>query len=137
MTELRSGNLDRVPSRRIRGTSNRADGFPLRGEIWMVNFNPGRGSEQRGVRPALVIQNDVGNEYASTIIVSAITTTIRRYPVTVFIPARTCGLPQDSMVNLAQVQTLDKARLMRRLGRLTPDLLSAVDRALGISLGLD
>jgi len=102
-----------------------------------VNFNPGRGSEQRGIRPALVVQNDVGNEYAATTIVAAITTTIKRYPVTVFVPAGTCGLPHDSMVNLVRVLTLDKTRLMRRLGRLAPDLLVAVDRALSINLGLD
>ena len=57
-----------------------------RGEIWMVNFNPGRGSEQTGVRPALIIQNDIGNQYASTTVVAAITTTIKKYPVTVLLP---------------------------------------------------
>ncbi|MFO7651126.1 MAG: type II toxin-antitoxin system PemK/MazF family toxin [bacterium] len=111
--------------------------FPRRGEVWLVNFNPGRGSEQRGIRPALVIQNDTGNEHAATVIVAAITTTIKLYPVTVFLPAGTGGLTRDSMVNLAQLLTLDKTRLIRRLGALEPDRVGAVDRALQVSLGLD
>ena len=110
---------------------------PQRGEVWLVNFNPGRGSEQQGIRPALVVQNDTGNRYAATTIVAAVTTTIKRYPVTVVLPARSCGLPQDSMVNTAQVLTLDKSRLIRRLGSLDTEQLSAVDRALRISLALD
>ena len=57
--------------------------FPRRGEVWTVNFHPGRGSERRGTRPALVIQNDVGNEHAATTIVAAITSTLKLYPVTV------------------------------------------------------
>ena len=111
--------------------------FPRRGEIWLVNFNPGRGSEQRGIRPALIIQNDVGNQYAATVVVAAVTTTIKRYPVTVFIPAKSCGLRHDSMVNLAQVLTIDKARLKKKLGELKPELLKSVDRAILVSLGID
>ncbi len=65
-----------------------------RGEIWMVNFNPERGSEQKGIRPALVIQNDIGNRYASTTIVSAITTTLKKYPVTVLFPRGKGGLKE-------------------------------------------
>jgi len=123
MTELRLRNSGRVPS-------------PRRGEVWLVNFNPGRGSEQKGVRPALVVQNNVGNQYAATTIVAAITTTIKPYPVTVVIRARTCGLLHDSMVNLAQVLTVDKGRLIRKLGELAPDQLAAVNRALRVSLDL-
>jgi mRNA interferase MazF len=110
---------------------------PKRGDIWLVNFNPGRGSEQQGIRPALVIQNDVGNQYAATTIVAAITTTIKPYPVTVVVRARTCGLPYDSMVNLAQVLTVDQSRLIRQLGKLTVEQQTAVDRALRVSLELD
>lgn len=107
-----------------------------RGEVWLVNFNPGWGSEQKGVRPALVVQNNVGNQYAATTIVAAITTTIKPYPVTVVIGARTCGLLHDSMVNMAQVLTVDKGRLIRKLGGLTPEQLAAVNRALHVSLDL-
>ena len=110
---------------------------PRRGEVWLVSFNPGRGSEQTGIRPALVVQNDVGNQYAATTIVAAITTTIKAYPVTVVIRARTCGLPRDSMVNMAQVLTIDKARLIKKLGELTPEQLAAANRALRVSLDLN
>jgi len=109
---------------------------PRRGDIWLVNFNPGRGSERQGIRPALVVQNDVGNQYAATTIVAAITTTIKPYPVTVVVRGRAGGLLHDSMVNLAQLLTTDKHRLTRRLGRLSPELQSAVDRALRVSLDL-
>ena len=123
MTELRPGNSDRVPS-------------PRRGEVWLVNFNPGRGSEQKGVRPALVVQNNTGNQCAATTIVAAITTTLPPYPVTDVIRARTCGLPHDSLVNMAQVLTVDKGRLIRKLGELAPEQLAAVNRALRVSLDL-
>ena len=109
---------------------------PRRGEIWIVNFNPARGSEQRGLRPALVVQNDVGNEYAATTIVAAISTTIRAYPVTVPLARGEGGLRKLSMVNLAQLLTIDKERLRRRLGRLPDHRLDAVDTALRVSLDL-
>jgi mRNA interferase MazF len=79
--------LIRAPRRLVallRKTRHRGTA-PHRGEIWQVNFNPARGSEQRGIRPALVIQNDVGNEFAGTIIVAATTTTLKAYPVTVLL----------------------------------------------------
>ena len=105
-----------------------------RGDIWMVNFNPGRGSEQKGIRPALVIQNDIGNRYASTTIVSAITTTLKKYPVTVLLPKGKGGLKENSMVNLAHILTVDKGRLMRKLGSLEEDKIAEVTEAIKISL---
>lgn len=112
------------------------DTMPKRGEIWLVNFNPGRGSEQKGIRPALIIQNDTGNHYASTTIIAAITTTIKIYPVTVFLPGKNVGLSKDSMVNLAQILTIDKMRLLKKLGKLSEKLASRVEVALKISLDL-
>lgn len=112
------------------------DSLPKRGEIWLVNFNPGRGSEQKGIRPALIIQNNIGNRYASTTIVAAITTTIKVYPVTVFLPAKVVGLPRDSMVNLVQILTIDKIRLQKKLGELNEKLMIQVNIALKISLDL-
>lgn len=100
----------------------------------MVNFNPGRGSEPRGLRPALVIQNDVGNEYAATTIVAAITSTIKIYPVTVPLRKGEGGLGQASMVNLAQLLTVDQSRLCRRLGAIPPERLDMVDGAIKVSL---
>lgn len=107
-----------------------------RREVWMVNFNPGRGSEQKGNRPALIIQNDVGNQYASTTIVAAITTTIKKYPVTVLIPEGKGGLKENSMVNLAQLLTIDKGRLIKKLGYLGGERMAEVDEAIRISLGI-
>jgi len=107
-----------------------------RGEIWMVNFSPGRGREQRGIRPALIIQNDIGNQYASTTIVATITTTIKTYPVTVLVPRGKGGLREESMVNLAQILTVAKERLMKRVGALDKDKMLEVDQAIKISLGV-
>lgn len=112
------------------------DNFPKRGEVWLVNFNPGKGSEQKGIRPALIIQNDIGNHYAATTIVAAITTTIKIYPVTVFLRSKVAGLPKASMVNLAQILTVDKSRLKKRLGKLNDNLMFDVDKAIKISLGV-
>jgi len=103
----------------------------------MVNFSPGRGSEQRGNRPALIIQNDVGNRYAATTIVAAITSTIRIYPVTVHLKKGEGGLRDSSMVNLAQILTVNKSRLDRRLGTLSPARLGMVNAAIGVSLGVE
>ncbi len=100
----------------------------------MVNFSPGRGSEQRGLRPALIIQNDVGNQYAATTIVAAVTSRIRAYPVTVPLEKGEAGLRQSCMVNLAQILTIDKSRLRRRLGALPAELLSRVNAAIRVSL---
>ena len=105
-----------------------------RGEVWMVNFNPGRGSEQKGIRPALIIQNDVGNQYASTTIVSAVTTTLKKYPVTVLVPRGKGGLKENSMVNLAHILIVDKGRLIRKLGNLEEDKIDEVSEAIKISL---
>lgn len=107
---------------------------PRRGEVWLVNFNPGRGSEQKGIRPALVIQNDTGNVHAATTIVAAISTTIKAFPVTVLLSPGEGGLKQKSMVNLAQMLTLDKRRLQRRLGNLSESTMQRVNEAIRISL---
>jgi len=107
-----------------------------RGELWMVNFNPGRGSEQQGIRPGLIIQNNLGNQFASTTIIAAITTTLKKYPVTVLIGEGKTGLTRNSMVNLSQILTVDKGRLLKRLGKLEENKIAEVDEALGLSLGL-
>ena len=103
----------------------------------MVDFSPGRGSEQRGLRPALVIQNDVGNRYAATTILAAITTTLKPYPVTVVLKKGEGGLPRPSMVNLAQLLTVDRERLLRRVGALSPERMAEVNAAIVVSLAVD
>ena len=107
---------------------------PRRGEVWLVNFDPGRGSEQRGIRPALVVQNDTGNIYSTTTIVAAVTTTIKEFPVTVVVPAGEGGLKQQSMINLAQLLTIDKGRLQKRLGHISDSIMQRVDKAIRVSL---
>ena len=107
-----------------------------RGDVWLVDFGSGRGSEQGGARPALVIQNDTGNFHAATTIVAAITSTIKPYPVTVVLAAGAAGLKLPSMVNLAQILTIDKVRLRKRLGSLPEEKLQAVDAAIRVSLGV-
>jgi mRNA interferase MazF len=107
---------------------------PGRGEVWTIDLKPGRGSEQKGARPTLVIQNDVGNRYAATTIVAAITSTIKLYPVTVGLKKGEGGLNRPSMVNLAQVFTIDKSRLRKQIGRLLPKRMRQVDEAIRVSL---
>ena len=113
-----------------------ADVFPRRGEIWLVNFNPARGSEQKGMRPALVIQNDIGNEVSPITIVAAISASVKIYPINVKIVPTESDLNRDSVVKLNQIRTIDKTRLIKRLGKLSPSKMDAVRSALVLSLGL-
>ena len=110
--------------------------FPKRGEIWLVNWNPGRGSEQAGKRPALVIQNDVGNEKAATTIVTAISSSVKLYPMNVKIESFESGLDLPSVVKAGQILTIDKNRLEKKIGRLGMKKIKEVDYAIRLSLGL-
>ena len=108
-----------------------------RGEIYWVDWNPGRGSEQSGLRPALVIQNDIGNKYSPTTIIGALTTAMGKpYPFTVKIMAKESGLPKDSTVNLAVIMTIDKTRLKEKCGELNETKMAEVDEAIKASLGI-
>lgn len=109
-----------------------------RGELFWVNLDPARGSEQRGRRPVLVIQNDVGNEVAPTTIIAPLTTKSfsKEYPTNVNIPKGVGGLGSPSTILLSQVRTIDKLRLETKIGILPPSYLRKVDSALKISLGL-
>ncbi len=110
--------------------------FPKRGEVWIVNWNPARGSEQSGRRPALIIQNDIGNEKSPTTIVAAISGSVRRYPMNVEIRPPEGSVTQPSIVKAGQIMTISKERLERRLGRLTSDRMIEVDKAIKLSLSL-
>jgi mRNA interferase MazF len=108
-----------------------------RGEIYWVDWNPGKGSEQGGTRPALVIQNDVGNKFSPTTIVAAFTTALEKsYPFLVKIEADESGLPRDSMVNLAILLTIDKTRLVKKCGALNLAKMAEINAAIKASLGL-
>lgn len=109
-----------------------------RGDIFYANLSPVVGSEQGGVRPVLVVQNDVGNKYSPTIIVAAITSKINKakLPTHIELNAHTYGLERDSVVLLEQIRTLDKARLLEKIGNTDSKTLREIDTALQISLGL-
>ena len=109
-----------------------------RGEIYWVNWQPARESEQSGHRPALVVQNDVGNRLGPTVIVAACTTAIgKSYPFLVPISTQESGLPKNSAINLSQILTIDKARLESKCGELTQEKMLTVDKALKLSLWLE
>ena len=109
-----------------------------RGDLFWVSLDPTKGSEQAGRRPVLVIQNDVGNEVAATVIIAPLTTKsfTKPYPTNVPLPRGVAGLKEDSTVLLSQIRTIDKMRLERKIGHVPPDSLSEVNRAIAISLGL-
>jgi mRNA interferase MazF len=110
--------------------------FPRRGEVWLVNWNPARGSDQAGKRPALIVQNDTGNRYAATTIVAAISTTVRLYPMNVHLDPPQGGLTKTSMVKAGQLLTVSQERLEKKLGQVTEEKMREVDHALRLSLGL-
>ena len=109
-----------------------------RGDIFLADLDPIRGSEQGGTRPVLVIQNNVGNRHSPTVIVAPITSEIKKcdLPTHIALPPE-LGLPEESMVLLEQVRTIDKSRLAEFMVSLDDDGMAPVDRALGISLALD
>ncbi len=110
---------------------------PKRGEIWLVNWNPSRGSEQAGIRPALVIQNDIGNEKSPTTIIAAISTTVKIYPMNVKINPAESGLDKPSIIKTSQILTISKERLMKKIGRVGRDTMQAVSTAIKLSLDID
>ena len=112
--------------------------FPKRGEIYLVSFDPTVGAEIRKTRPALVLQNNVANRHSPVTIVAAITSRFEEplYPTEVLLPAGEGGLEVDSVVLLNQVRTVDRLRLIQRLGTLKPETMKRVNQALRISMGL-
>ncbi len=111
----------------------------LRGDIVVANFGFVKGSEQRGIRPALIIQNDFGNKYITTTIVAPLTANImkRKYLTNVFVSKEDSKLKKDSMVLLNQIRTIDKQRIVRKVSSLNSGLMRKVDSAIKVSLDLD
>lgn len=109
-----------------------------RGEIYYADLSPVVGSEQGGIRPVLIVQNDVGNKYSPTVIAAAITSQKfkTKLPTHISVNADNCGLSKDSVVLLEQVRTLDKQRLKERMGTLENGDMTRIDRALTVSFGL-
>lgn len=109
-----------------------------RGDIYYADLSPVVGSEQGGVRPVLIIQNDVGNKYSPTVIAAAITSrsTKANLPTHIKLFANDSGLAKDSVVLLEQIRTIDKRRLKERMGTLSGGEMGRIDTALSISFGL-
>lgn len=109
-----------------------------RGDVFYADLSPVIGSEQGGVRPVLVIQNDVGNKFSPTTIVAAITSQISKakLPTHVELPSAVSGLGKDSVVLLEQLRTIDKRRLRERVAHLDEEIMFKVNTAIEISLGL-
>ena len=110
-----------------------------RGDIVLVNIEPVVGSEQGMIRPTLVIQNDISNEYSPTTIIAPITSKIysKEYPTNVFLTKQESRLGKDSTILLNQTRTIDKSRIIKRLSSLSYIIMRKVDMAIRISLGLE
>lgn len=110
-----------------------------RGDIYYADLSPVVGSEQGGVRPVLIVQNDVGNKYSPTVIAAAITSQQfkTKLPTHISVDAAVCGLSKNSVVLLEQIRTLDKQRLREKMGNLPKTDMSRIDDALSVSVGLD
>lgn len=110
-----------------------------KGDIFFADLSPVVGSEQGGVRPVLVVQNDIGNRFSPTIIVAAVTsqTNKAKLPTHVPISAEGNGLSRDSVVLLEQLRTIDKKRLREHIGTVGTNVIDVVDEALSVSLGID
>lgn len=109
-----------------------------RGEIYYADLSPVVGSEQGGIRPVLIVQNDVGNRYSPTVIAAAITSQRdkTKLPTHIQVTADNCGLAKDSIVLLEQIRTIDKQRLKEKMGRLDDGSMGRVNQALSVSFGL-
>ena len=113
------------------------EGQIKRGEIYYADLSPVVGSEQGGVRPVLIVQNDIGNKYSPTVIVSAITSQLgkAKLPTHIELSADEYNLPKNSVALLEQIRTLDKRRLQQKVTTLSPSKMREVNKALLISLG--
>ncbi|MBQ7739620.1 MAG: type II toxin-antitoxin system PemK/MazF family toxin [Eubacterium sp.] len=109
-----------------------------RGDIYYADLSPVVGSEQGGVRPVLIVQNDIGNRYSPTVIVSAITSRQSKAALPTHIPvnAKKCGLSKNSVVLLEQVRTIDKKRLRDKMGSLDTSDMGKINNAISVSFGL-
>ena len=110
-----------------------------RGDIFYADLSPVVGSEQGGIRPVLIIQNDVGNKYSPTVIAAAITSRLNKtkLPTHIEVDASLYGLSKDSVVLLEQIRTIDKQRLREKMGHLDTGMMYRIDRGISVSFGLD
>lgn len=108
-----------------------------RGDIYLANLNPYKGSEQGGKRPVIIIQNDVGNHYSPTVIVTAVTSRFfKKRALPTHVPLDNEELEKNSLALLEQIRTIDKSRLIRKIGRVPEETMKEIDRAIFVSLAL-
>ena len=122
----------------FRRSVNFVDTSVKRGDLYYADLSPVVGSEQGGVRPVLIVQNDTGNRHSPTVIAAAITsrTGKAKLPTHIELPGQSSGLPRDSIILLEQVRTLDKKRLRERMGHVEEHVMEKVDQAIAVSFGL-
>ena len=108
-----------------------------RGDIYYVNLSPVVGSEQGGMRPVVIIQNDIGNRHSPTVIVASLTSQIQKAKMPTHVEVdKSYGLPKNSVILCEQIRTIDKSRLMNKVGQLDASKMKRVDHAIAISLGM-
>ena len=127
-----------VPPVLLPRSVNCVDTTVRRGDIYYADLSPVVGSEQGGVRPVLIVQNDTGNRHSPTVIAAAITSQLgkAKLPTHIALAAQGSGLPRDSVILLEQIRTLDKKRLRERMGRVDGAVMEKVDAAIAVSFGL-
>ena len=111
-----------------------------RGDMFYADLSPVVGSEQGGIRPVLIIQNDLGNKYSPTVIAAAITsqTSKAKLPTHIDVDCKTCGLKSDSVILAEQIRTIDKSRLKEKIGHIEDEnVINQINNALGVSFGLE
>lgn len=110
----------------------------MRGDIYYADLSPVIGSEQGGIRPVLIVQNNIGNKYSPTVIIAVLTSkTKRKLPTHISINSGEGNITKDSIVLLEQIRTIDKFRLQKYVGSVTQETMNQVDRAMLVSLGLN
>ncbi len=135
---IKENNIQKQDLKKIDPKQNRDKVTILRGDLFYADLSPVIGSEQGGVRPVVIIQNDIGNKFSPTTIVAAITSVKNKssMPTHVNVGKDVGGLPKDSVILLEQIRTIDKKRLREKIGRMTDAKMKEIDKALGISVHL-
>ena len=135
---IKENNMKKQDLKKIDQKQSRDKVTILRGDLFYADLSPVIGSEQGGVRPVVIIQNDIGNKFSPTTIVAAITSVKNKssMPTHVNVGKDVGGLPKDSVILLEQIRTIDKKRLREKIGRMTDAKMKEIDKALGISVHL-
>ena len=136
---IKENNIQKQDLKKIDPKQNRDKVTILRGDLFYADLSPVIGSEQGGVRPVVIIQNDIGNKFSPTTIVAAITSVKNKssMPTHVNVGKDVGGLPKDSVILLEQIRTIDKKRLREKIGSFSNDIMNKINEAMSISLALE